>query len=789
MTLKITQKDLDRADKFLNCFRYDLITLQVQKDRDDARGQGEILWSGEKGSSVTTYTGALADQPFISDLKILNRQGFSVWFMVNEGDGVVHEPHDTPRSNRSVTHLTACFIDTDSGSLKKALSWCKKRAIDPSIIVNTSPGKYHVYFLLEKEERTDETATKWEAIQRCFLSIDPNYDQAMTDIARVLRVPFFYHNKKEPHHITAKGERRRYTLDDLYELTGAAKYVRTSNEFTYPEAQVSEGQRHPTLLKYLRSLSNTLEDPKLLMDAAMGFCLNNFQNPKPFLPGGSRHHEIEHNVSSIIRYAEKEKVEKLASDFKEAKRKAETQNESFHLPDQFYFDCPNSIGEMVKECSNAANYPCAPIDFTGFLAFMGMVKSHLYLTSLGHAPANYFLNIAPSGRGKNHIQNVLSQLAFSLYLTRNVEFDLTSDKGLYRALAESDARLFGMCDEMEEKLKSATSNKVRSEGYQRGMKTALLRVYSSTSRPFKSAKTGNTREKQFEIMNPHLNLCMFGTETTLTNGFSTASIKDGFLPRMIIVTADGERARNENADPKYKLSDAHVQFIRSVALKGNLKREQEMKDLMEMRQELEDTDSPSRRKELKGEIEELEKKTSYTQLKATTIKFTSKAEAHYKAFQDDMDREHNQELKRGSGLAELHTRAAEQVGRLCAVVANGEVKSDLVEYFVTFIRSRVEAMKVLVGREGGNLSDGSSQWFDQKLHGQFMMYLRKKCKKRNAYKITRRDLFRGFQRDAGTMDRLIRYCLEAGYLEETKGSQRGPKSVAYRFLGENDAEV
>ena len=62
--------------------------------------------------------------------------------MVNEGDGIVHSPNKTCRCACNVIQVRSLFGDLDGAPLEPVLE-CSQ----PDILVESSPGKWHCYYL------------------------------------------------------------------------------------------------------------------------------------------------------------------------------------------------------------------------------------------------------------------------------------------------------------------------------------------------------------------------------------------------------------------------------------------------------------------------------------------------------------------------------------------------------------------------------------------------------------------------------------------------------------------
>lgn len=118
----------------------------------------------------------------------MNQSGAGIFVMVNHGDGVVHEGSKTCRCNNNVIAVRALFADADGAPIEPILA----RSPPPHVVVESSPGKWHVYWLTN-DTKLGEFKPRQQAIAQ-HLGTDP----AVNDLARVMRIPGFYHQKKEP---------------------------------------------------------------------------------------------------------------------------------------------------------------------------------------------------------------------------------------------------------------------------------------------------------------------------------------------------------------------------------------------------------------------------------------------------------------------------------------------------------------------------------------------------------------------------------------------------------------
>jgi len=117
-------------------------------------------------------------------LEELNCAGAGVYLCINETDG-------TGRTNACVKKIRACFADFDGEPPDAA------HEDGASMIVETSPGKFHAYFLVEDSVKGSVPLESFRVIQEAIAD-KYHSDPAVKDLARVMRVPGFFHNKECP---------------------------------------------------------------------------------------------------------------------------------------------------------------------------------------------------------------------------------------------------------------------------------------------------------------------------------------------------------------------------------------------------------------------------------------------------------------------------------------------------------------------------------------------------------------------------------------------------------------
>ena len=162
MTPELARKHTDR---FLNRFPGKK-TFQTFDDKKgpDGKGRGrlaKIIHDDE------TY------------LKNINDQGAGVFLTINETDG-------NGRETRNITKVRAIYVDLDGADVNPVLQEM------PHMVVESSPGKFHGYWLVKDFPLEAFKATQQRLIKKF------GGDKAVCDLPRVMRVPGYVHHKGEP---------------------------------------------------------------------------------------------------------------------------------------------------------------------------------------------------------------------------------------------------------------------------------------------------------------------------------------------------------------------------------------------------------------------------------------------------------------------------------------------------------------------------------------------------------------------------------------------------------------
>jgi phage/plasmid-associated DNA primase len=134
------------------------------------------------------------------DLERLNKEGYGIFV-------VVQETFSVKRKTEDIGRVRVLFIDLDKPGDQPEYH------LEPSIVVESSPNKYHVYWKLEQPEHIDAPDFKQPQKQ---LIAHYGSDPGIHDLTRVMRLPGFLHQKGEPFltRIVTQSD-ARYTKEEI----------------------------------------------------------------------------------------------------------------------------------------------------------------------------------------------------------------------------------------------------------------------------------------------------------------------------------------------------------------------------------------------------------------------------------------------------------------------------------------------------------------------------------------------------------------------------------------------
>ncbi len=195
-----------------------------------------------------------------AELSAANNAGSGIFVVINEGG----------QSANEITRVRAVFVDLDGARLEPVMD-C---ALQPHMIVTTSPDRWHAYWLCSGLE-TNRFTELQKAIASRFRG-----DTSVCDLPRVMRLPGYWHQKRSPFQVAlAVRDGAHFSADDLFEEFHVR---RASTEATH-HISVPVGERvgvivaedrHNDLLKLSGKFARLVLNDGLSREAALNAMLS-----------------------------------------------------------------------------------------------------------------------------------------------------------------------------------------------------------------------------------------------------------------------------------------------------------------------------------------------------------------------------------------------------------------------------------------------------------------------------------------------------------------------------------
>lgn len=164
--------DLAEAERFLRLLDPEATGFTFQTVDDDSKRDSSHLRRVMHGDL----------EKCAANLVKLNRQGAGVFVCINQTTLCDR------RIRENIIRVRAVFVDLDGAPLELVLA----HRIKPHIIIETSPGKFHCYWLV-----VGLPLDAFYAVQKA-LAEHFGGDPSVCDLPRVMRLPGFHHCKREP---------------------------------------------------------------------------------------------------------------------------------------------------------------------------------------------------------------------------------------------------------------------------------------------------------------------------------------------------------------------------------------------------------------------------------------------------------------------------------------------------------------------------------------------------------------------------------------------------------------
>ncbi len=400
-----------------------------------------------------------------------NERNWGIFFCVNEIDREQDPKHK--RTSKMLTKIRAIWADDDTPRDTPREDW----PLEPNITVETSPGKYHYYWLTTTDD-TEQWAQVMAGIVNTF-----DTDVNSRDLVRVLRVPGFNHCKKEPFAIKCDIHFdvpylwseiiERFPLDTS--VVGAATQKggtpgQTFESFAEASAAIRDGSNyHGAIMWLLNHWVNAGITDKAELDTLVRGMLSQSLNKDGRWEARTKDDYLSANIRDALNFVEENPIDTPVVSLPIVEKKETIVDLGFP---------PGQMGQLCSEIYEMAPHPNEEVALMAAFALVAGVVGRRYNVS-GDGLNLYMALLADSGIGKATLKNVIHTA-----LIRNCTLEgggkfvgpsrFTGPKAVFNSLQDGLSRVCvleeaGLLDESK-------------AGDQAGLTRVFLDLYTSSGR-------------------------------------------------------------------------------------------------------------------------------------------------------------------------------------------------------------------------------------------------------------------------------------------------------------------
>jgi hypothetical protein len=200
---------------------------------------------------------------------------------------------------------------------------------------------------------------------------------------------------------------------------------------------------------------------------------------------------------------------------------------------------PGLVGDLAKYILDTAIKPQPELALAAAFSACGTLMGRKIQTQWGNRTNLYFLCLAETGAGKDHMRSVIKNAYTHCSLEARIIEDLASEVGLVSSLAIEPSSVM-LVDEFGKFLHGT-----REFGAQHlyAINRLLLTLYSSSNQLFVGKKYKQA-ENNIVIQEPCLNLMGITTPRSFFKNITDDSLEDGFLNRFICLQSSSQNPKS-----------------------------------------------------------------------------------------------------------------------------------------------------------------------------------------------------------------------------------------------------
>jgi len=460
-----------------------------------------------------------------------NKKGRGVFFCVNELDK--QQDLGRKRTKRMFKTARAIWVEDDAPRENPRSEWPLK----PNLIVQSSRGKFHYYWLTSTDDREE-----WESLMQVMVDCY-GCDPQARDLARVLRIPGFLHQKKDPQLVKV-----RYLREDPYEfealklafcpdgLTKVKKQKSSENaveKIDTPDdlkKSIEQGHKHGPAMRLAMKLANKGCDLDTIMLALA---------PIPEYSEGDHLHCAQTAIEKVTKEQEEDADSANITEIKLP--------ENIPTADDFNWP-PGKFGEMCEQAYEMAHYPYRGVAIATCLGMLAPLVGRNNNVS-GTGLNIYISLLMDTGMGKDMIRKIIERTYSQIDPINARKFigpaRYTGVPALWRTITDSPNRISVITE--------AGFINGADIGDSSGLKATILSMYgSSGADEVQSANEYSSKENSLPVIHsPNFSLIQESTPKSFIDAMlKTDGDINGELPRMWILRLNVEKPKRNRSPRK-----------------------------------------------------------------------------------------------------------------------------------------------------------------------------------------------------------------------------------------------
>ncbi len=485
-----------------------------------------------------------------------------IFFTVNELDQ--SKDKTKKRTNKMWIKSRAIWCEDDTIRSDDPNDFITDWPLQPNLIVNTSPGKYHYYWLTECDD-----SYQWSIVQQKMVS-EYGSDNSAKDLARILRVPGFYHLKdpKKPHLINyIKLKNEPYKWQDIVNAFLGKNYVfnKDSNTSQINEKTVEKAKKERVFIKNDPILELLQREKRVKAQIEPG----TFDITCPWIKehtkqedSGTRYfqanyngydqpnfkcnhaHCADRNINDLldkINFSEKSKIPKYLD-----KELSIRENFRPKFPIDFMNKWPEPWPMIWENWKRIPRELSQPLLMPTVISLHAHILDSKYKTDWGRRPNLYMLNIAESTANKDtnskdvlrSISDILIEMGilntiFDMDLY-NSDTNITSDTAFLNAVDRNGGSFFWLNTEATRVFQQINSG--GSNSAVMALSDKIIEVVDGHGVTSKSKAEGKVQGCE----DPNIQIIFYAQPETIEKYINEEMIDSGFLGRAIITLDDKE---------------------------------------------------------------------------------------------------------------------------------------------------------------------------------------------------------------------------------------------------------